>query len=568
MADSTTESGTYDLRSADMPHLTGLPLTLVVELLESPLRGLLAPSLLRNAGLTWFRQQQFETAPVLYPLAFAGRLAREEERVPEDKWPGPRAQPGPGFRFATVHDYARAYRAGEITPEEVAHQLLAAIAAADAADPPLRAFIAVDRGEVLRQASDSVRRFQEGAALSVWDGVPVAIKDELDMVPYPTTLGTSFLGNRPAAEDATPVARLRSAGALLIGKANMHEIGIGMTGLNPHHGSVRNPYGCDRCSGGSSSGPAAAVAAGFCPVAIGADGGGSIRAPAAFCGVVGLKPTFGRVSEHGAAPVAWSVNHVGPLAATVTDAALAYAAIAGADPRDLLSCHQPPPTLAGWDRAGLSDLTLGVCTPWFRHATSEVVAACQAMLEEFKQLGATVREVAIPNLEAGRVAHLVTIAGEMSQVMDRTYAEHRRDHGLDVRLNLALARLFTTRDYIKAQQVRAQMMANLDRVLAEVDAILTPTTALAAPVLSPAALPEGESDLSTLTEIMRFTVPANLTGLPAISFPVGYNEACLPIGMQAMGRAWQEPTLLRLALAAEGVLERRPPEVFFPLLGV
>ena len=566
MTNHTTQKVEYDLKSVKLPYLAGLPLRLFVALLESPLRGLLLPNLFRSAGIARLREQQINEPPTLYPIHATGRLASEAGSVPQDEWPGPPAQPGPGFRFTTVHDYARAYREGKTTPDEVAHNVLEAIEASDAADPPLRAIIAVDREQVLKQAMAATKRIQNGQPLSVFDGVPVAVKDEVDMVPYPTTVGTAFLGKSPAAEDATVVARVRAAGVLLIGKANMHEIGIGVTGLNPHHGTVRNPYNPDHYTGGSSSGPGAAVASGFCPVAIGADGGGSIRIPSSFCGLVGLKPTFGRVSEFGAATLCWSVAHLGPLAVTATDAALAFGVMAGPDPKDHISLHQPPPTLAGWDNLDLSDLTLGVYWPWFRHASADVVSACESLLEEFERMGVQVREIVLPDLENGRVAHTITIAGEMTQAMGRYYADHRREHGLDVRTNLALARAFTTRDYIQAQRARTQMMVNFNRALEQVDVIITPTTALPAPAIPKAALAHRESDLTTLVEIMRFTTQANLTGLPAISFPAGYNDAGLPIGMQALGRAWQEHTLLRLALAAEQVVERQAPQVYYEML--
>ncbi|MFN2167204.1 MAG: amidase, partial [Anaerolineae bacterium] len=512
------------------------------------------------------REQEFCEPPTLYPMHHEGLLASGGEVVPEAELPGPPAQVGPGFHFASVHDYAQAYRQGAITPEDVARGVLKAIEDSDAGVPPLRAFIAVDGEDVLRQARASTERIKNGAALSLFDGVPVAVKDEVDMVPYPTTVGTCFLGMSPATSDSTVVARMRAAGALLIGKANMHEIGIGVTGLNPHHGVTRNPYAPRHYTGGSSSGPATAVAAGFCPVAIGADGGGSIRIPSALCGLVGLKPTFGRVSEFGAAPLAWSVAHLGPLATCATDAALAYAVLAGPDPKDHISLHQPAPTLEGWDSLDLGDLTLGVFWPWFRHAEPGVVAACESLLEKLEGMGAAVREIAIGDLEAGRVAHTLTIASEMAQAMAGTYDEHQCDHGLDVRTNLALARQFSACDYVQAQQVRTRMMANFARALEQVDAIMTPSTALPAPAIPLSALPDGDSDLSMLVELMRFATFANLTGLPAISFPAGYTEEGLPVGMQAMGAAWQEPTMLRLALAAEQVVERQAPQVYYNLL--
>ena len=181
-------------------------------------------------------------------------------------------------------------------------------------------------------------------------------------------------------------------------------------------------------------------------------------------------------------------------------------------------------------------------------------------------MGVQVREIVLPNLENGRVAHTITIAGEMTQAMGRYYTYHRREHGLDVRTNLALARAFTARDYIQAQRARTQLMTNFNRALEQVDVIVTPTTGLTAPAIPQAALPHGESDLTTLMEIMRFTTQANLTGLPAISFPAGYNDAGLPIGMQAIGRAWQEHTLLGLALAAEQAVERQAPQVYYEIL--
>ena len=566
MKNKTTQNPEYDLKSVKLPYLAGGMLRLFVKLVEGPLRSLLIPSLFKSSGITWLREQRFDEPPTPQPVNYSATLAVEAQAVPQEEWPGAPSLPGLGFRYSTVQDYAEAYREGKITPEDVAHRVIEAIVTSNAAEPPLRAIIAMDREDVLRQAREATKRIKEGGALSVFDGVPVAVKDEVDMTPYPTSVGTAFLGKSPCKEDSTVVARMRAAGALLIGKANMHEIGIGVTGLNPHHGTPRNPYAPDHFTGGSSSGPGAAVAAGLCPAAIAADGGGSIRIPASFCGIVGIKPTFGRISEHGAAPLCWSVAHLGPVAATATDAALAYAVMAGPDPKDPNSLRQPAPTLADWDKLDLSGLTLGVYWPWFRHATADVVAACEAMLNKFESMGAQLREVVIPDLEAGRVAHTITIAGEMAQALDHTYAEHHREHGADVRINLALARAFTTMDYVQAQRVRTRLIANFARVLEQVDVILTPSTALPAPLIPKAALPEGESDLSTLVEIMRFATPANLAGLPAISFPVGYNEASLPLGMQAIGRAWQEATLLRLALAAERVVDRKSPQIHYRIL--
>ncbi len=572
MTQPAIEETAYDLESVKLPYLAGVPLRLVVALAESPLRGLLIPSLLQNVGLTGFREKRFDESPTQYPMVLQDRRTAKAaaglKTIDLGGLRSPPSEAGPGFRFRTVHDFAWAYEKGQTGPEQVAERVLEAISASDAREPPLRAIFALDRDDVLRQAAASGKRIREGKRSSVLDGVPVLIKDEFDMVPYPRYVGTTYMGGRPVREDATVVSRLRASGALLIGKANMAEIGMGVTGLNAHHGTPRNPYNTAHYTGGSSSGPAAAVAAGLFPIAIGTDGGGSVRIPSSFCGLVGLKATFGRVSEHGAAPTNWSVAHIGPLAATVNDLALAYAIIAGPDTQDPRSLHQPGPVMEGWDELDLSHLKLGVYWKWFRHATSDVVASCEDMLFAFEQMGAQVQEIEIPDLEPARVAHLICIGTEMAQALDRYDARHRREWGLDVRLNMALLREVTARDLIQAQRVRTRMMANLRRSLEEVDVILTPTTGIPAPAIPQAALARGESDLTTLTEIMRFVTPANLAGNPAISFPTGYNEAGLPIGMQAMGRHWEEPVLLRLALAAEQVVERQPPQVHYDVLDV
>jgi len=549
----------YDLKSVDLPYLAGASLKIFARALEGPARGLLLPRLLQQVGLTWLRSQDFPEWPTFEPISPAGPPAQSEFTLQPAQWPDQPPISPTGWHFPTAFDYARAYRQGQTNPVQVAEAILAAIAEFDAQDPPLRAFIEIDREDVMRQARESAQRWDEGRPLSMLDGVPVAVKDELDMTPYPTHMGTTFLGKAPVPADAIAVARMRRAGALLLGKTNMHEIGIGVTGFNPHYGTPRNPYNPAHYTGGSSSGSAAAVAAGLAPIALGADGGGSIRVPAAFCGVYGLKPTYGRIPESGSFALDFSVAHVGPLAATTSDLVLAYAAMAGPHPHDRLSLLQASPTLEGWHNLDLSGLTLGVFWPWFRHATPEMVAANEAMLAQFQQMGARVQEIVIPDLEAARIAHVVTITTEMNQALESYYDAHHKDLGLDVRISLAISRAFNARDFVLAQRVRTRIISHFQAALADVDAIITPATGLTAPPIPETALPDGDSDLTTLTEIMRYALFPNMTGHPAISFPVGYSDAGLPIAMQVIGRYWDEVTLFRLALAAESVLERRAP---------
>ncbi len=554
----------YDLESLKLPKMAGLPLRLFAAALDhKATRALLMPSLLSQGGILRLRALRSGEDPTLYPLFPPGERAAAPLALAQvDAALGAAARPGV---FTSARDYAAAYRAGSTTPLDVAERVLAAIAASDAANPPLRAFVANDRDDLLAQARASAERHRAGSPLSMLDGVPVAIKDELNLAPYPTHVGTTFLGTEPAT-DCFPVARLRAAGSLLIGKANMYELGVDPGGFNAHYGTVRNPYRPGHDSGGSSSGPAAAVAAGLCPVAIGCDGGGSIRIPAGLCGVVGLKPTFGRVSEHDVVPLCPSVDAIGPIGATVEDVALAYGLIAGPDPADPRSHFQPPVDLAGWNNADLHGLTLGIYRPWFRHAAPEVVAACEAMLQHLLRAGAQLREVEIPALDSMRIAHVVTILSEMASHMSQHH-DQWGTLGAPVRVTLALAHGFTSGDYLQAQRVRTQAIAAFERVLVEVDAIVTPTTAIPAPAIPAGGERDGWSDLSATTEKMRFAFTANLTGHPAISFPAGYDSGGLPIGMQAIGRYWDERTLLRLAFAAERSLERRRPQVFFPILG-
>jgi Asp-tRNA(Asn)/Glu-tRNA(Gln) amidotransferase A subunit family amidase len=557
----------YDLKSVKLPYLAGAGLKLFASLVEGSLKGALTPSLFDSAGVAWLRKQNFEEAPTNHPIHFTGRMQEKATSVSTSELPR-KPSATKGFQFTSVFDVAKAYRDGSTSPEEVARKVLESIETSNKHDPSLNAFIAVQRDDVMRQASEATERIKKKKPLSIFDGMPVAIKDEIDVKGYPTTCGTSFL-RKVAMEDSTVAARLRGTGALIVGKTNMHEIGINVTGLNPHHGTTRNPYNTDHYTGGSSSGSGTAVSSGLVPVAIGADGGGSIRIPSSFMGLVGLKATFGRVSEHGAFPLDWSVAHIGPLAGSATDAALTYALIAGSDPNDPFSMHQPTPSLKGWDNLKLKGLKLGVYWQWFRHADSEVVAACEAMLKQFEAMGCTIHEITIPNLEANRVAHAITIASEMAQAMDSVYDNvHRfKEHALDVRINLALARQFTSTDYVLAQRVRTRMMRHFHEAFQQVDMVITPSTAITAPPIPKAALPGGESDLTTTMQIMRYATTANMTGHPAISFPVGYTQKGLPIGMQAIGRPWDESTLLRMALAAEQVVERKAPQVYYKLLG-
>ena len=561
----------YDLKSVKMPRLAGGALSALVSVIESGLGGtLVGGRLVKDTGIQVLRRSAADEAPTFRPTcAFDGPAATPGERANLAEllertkgW----AKPA-GLATATVADYAAAYQSARTTPIAVSERLLAMIAESDTGPTPLNAFVALDANDVRAQAKASAARWAAGTPLGPLDGVPVTVKDEMDVQGYRTRVGTKALGPDVATADCGAVEGLRRAGAIIVGKTVMQEIGMGVFGTNAHYGAPRNPVNPAHHTGGSSSGSAAAMGAGLVPIAVGADGGGSVRIPAAFCGGVGLKATFGRVSEAGAAPLCWSVAYIGPLAATARDALLGYAAMAGADAHDPTSCAAPPVRFADLERDDLTGIRLGVYRPWFEHASAEIVRVCEAQLERFVKRGATLVDVELPELETARVAHLVTITAEALASIEQQVGSDRAIFGDETRVVLALATRFSGADYVRAQRVRTRAIAHVNAALSACDVILTPATGLTAPAIA-ADSALGVSDVTTTTEIMRFAFLLNFTGHPAISFPVGTGAHGLPIAMQGFGHAWREDILLRLAAAAERDVPRSAPALRFDPLGL
>lgn len=561
----------YDLRTLRAPRLTGTALKAFASLLENSYTSkALEGYLQREFGLEDFRRAARDESPTGHPWHANGRAPGLEIaqascqalEQPKPTWPADGEH-----RPLTIQSLSQAYRSGQLSPETIAEQVLIHLETSNDGARPLRAVISHEGHDLRRQAAESAALLREGRPRSLLEGVPVAVKDEFDALPYATRVGTRFLGDQGSCrEDATAVARLRAAGALIIGKANMHEVGIGVTGANPHNGPCRNPWDLDRYPGGSSSGSAAAVAAGLCPLAVGADGGGSIRIPAALCGVTGLKPTWGRISEHGAYPLCWSVAHAGPIGTSVDDVALGYILMAGPDINDHWTLHQPNVHLQDYLNNNLKGLKVGVYQSWFRDADKAVVAVAELALKALEKRGAVLRDIAVPGLEEQRVAHAVTIASEMRTALAPHLERNRDDFALDSRINLAIAGQFSAVDYLQAQRVRTRAIRTFQQVMEDVDVILTPTTASTAPPLRRDAVKLGESDMPTLSRLMRFVTPANLTGLPALSVPAGCDDSGLPVGVQLMGRPWEEHLLLRMGRVIEAATPRRRPAVHFDLL--
>lgn len=558
---------TYDLGSAKAPRLTGRALEAAAMALENAATGLIAThKLLQDLGILDFRRAHIDEPPTVGPDL--PRLASINESIStllDLESIIKSAKPTSGFAFESAADFYEAYRSGRADPVIVAERFLAAAERLDTGASSMHVFIERNGDRVLAEARASRERYRQNAPLGPLDGVPITVKDEIDVEGYHTTVGTRFLKNF-ARSDAASVARLRKAGAVIFGKVNMYEIGIDTSGFNAHHGTPTNPYAPGHYPGGSSSGSAASIAAGFCPISVGADGGGSIRIPAALCGVVGLKATWSRISELGAFPLCASVGHVGPLGATVHDVALAYATMAGPEAADYDSLHQPAIHLSGFGNDDLRDMRIGFYRPWVEHALPDVTRTVWDALDVFRERGAKVVEVTIPELDNARIAQAICILGEMAASMERYDAEHRRDYGLGVRINLALARALTARDYVQAQRMRTRFQRHMSNAFENVDIIVSPTTALPAPPIASDVFPRGESNLDVTSGLMRYAFPANLTGNPALSVPGGYDLKSRPIGIQLMGRPWEEHVLLRAGEVLERRVVRKPPVVHTRLL--
>lgn len=477
------------------------------------------------------------------------------------------------FRRWTITDYSRAYSSRRITPHLVAMRFLAAVKESSEPHLNMSFFINYDPEDILRQAKESTLRYENGTPTSVLDGVLVAVKDEIDCMPYPTTGGTKWYHKfRFSIEDAHIVKQLRSCGAILVGKTNMHEIGAGTSGINPHYGAVRNPYDINKISGGSSSGSAAVVSAGLCPIALGVDGGGSVRIPASLCGVVGFKPTFGRVSHTGVLPLNWTVGMAGVLAGTVEDALIAYEAIAGN-----LPSRQPTPSLVTATKLALlattnsiANIKLAKYGKWFNDSADEVRTSCEHALDMLRNhYGWETVEVTLPEIEEMRLAHYVTIASECTASLASHFAKiNFADVGWDVRVAHQVYRSFHSREYLNAQKIRNRQMYFHKEIFKKADVIVTPTTGVTAYPLQKDTFKTGELDYINGAALVRFMIAGNFLGLPAITVMVGCDKGGMPIGIQFIGRPWSEATLLHLAYGLQVICSKsfKRPMIFYDLL--
>jgi aspartyl-tRNA(Asn)/glutamyl-tRNA(Gln) amidotransferase subunit A len=445
---------------------------------------------------------------------------------------------------------------GDITRVELTHHLLDRIAAHD---PKLKSFIHVaDDAIEQAQASDRRRRRNGKNSIRPMEGIPVALKDNYLTGTMPTTAGTVAKGLEFPRQESACAERLAAAGCILLGKTRTHEFAWG-TVAPP----VANPWDLERIPGGSSGGSAAAVAAGFVPMGMGSDTGGSIRIPASFCGVVGLKPTFGRVSRYGIVPHSWSLDHPGPLTRTVDDAAWVMNVLAGYDPRDAACQDQAVPDYGSGLQRGVRGLRVGVIDNHFMDRnTPEVQARVEARISDLVSQGAVVSHFRMPILDYGLAAIYAIELASSGAFHDRWIAEgHSAQYSPDVRTLVEMGRLVTAVDYLKAEQVRTVMAQEFKKLFDRVDVIISPTEPLTAWMRGRKTITIGAREESVLAASWRLTYPFNLTGLPTISVPCGFDRAGMPIGLQIAGKPFDEVTVLRCAANVERsvALDARPP---------
>jgi aspartyl-tRNA(Asn)/glutamyl-tRNA(Gln) amidotransferase subunit A len=442
---------------------------------------------------------------------------------------------------------------GEVSSEELTKAHLDRISKLES---KLNCFITLTPEIALKRASELDSEIQNGKARSPLHGIPIALKDLFETRGILTTAGSLFFKDWVPENNGVVVERLDAAGAVNLGKLNMHEIALGVTNNNSHYGACHNPWDLERTPGGSSGGSGSALAAGLCMGSMGSDTGGSIRIPASLNGVVGLKPTFGRVSLRGVVPLSWNLDHPGPMARLVEDTALLLQVIAGYDPEDPVSVDIDVPDYQAQLRGGVRGWRVALAEdPFFTKADADVLSAVRAAAEIFASLGAQISPVEFPGAyEAAKDNGLMVPSDAAAFHQDRL-TDLPEKFGEDIRQRLEFGAAVTSSEYSLARRNQSVLRRKFEQFFNEYDLLLTATTPIAAPLL------EGPDAVEQARTLTRFTAPFNFSGLPAISLPCGFTDQVLPIGLQIVTRPWGEAALLRAARAYESATDwhqRRP----------
>jgi aspartyl-tRNA(Asn)/glutamyl-tRNA(Gln) amidotransferase subunit A len=456
----------------------------------------------------------------------------------------------------TLRETAEALRRRHFSAVELTTATLGRI---ERANPTLRAFITITGERAMEQARRADAEFAAGKDRGPLQGVPIAVKDLFYTRGVRTTGGSPIFETFVPDSDAFAVARLEAAGAVMVGKTNLHELAYGITSANPHFGAVRNPWNVKHSPGGSSGGSGAAVAAGLVCAAMGTDTGGSIRIPAAFCGTVGLKPTYGRVSRRGVLPLSWSLDHVGPLTSTVRDAATIMNVTAGRDPGDASSSRHPVVDYVPDEGCAVRGLRVGFPENFFfERLDGEVELCVRGALARLQSLGAAVRPVKLPDIAAINATARVLLLCEASAMLEPHLADRTR-FGADVLALLDQGRLLPATDYIHAQRLRARMQQEFAQIWSRVDCLIAPTTPNTAPRVGDETVKLGGRDEDVRLATTRLVRSFNLLGLPALSLPCGLSGDGLPVGLQIVAAPFEEALVLRIGAALEDAGVGIPP---------
>jgi aspartyl-tRNA(Asn)/glutamyl-tRNA(Gln) amidotransferase subunit A len=465
--------------------------------------------------------------------------------------------------WLSMTELARAIAEKRVSPVDVTQAHLDRIAALDGR---LKSYITVTADDALAAAKTAEAALMAGESLGALHGVPIGLKDLCCTNGVRTTGGSRILGGWTPTQDATVVARLTAAGAISLGKLNMHEFAYGPEGINPHYGTPWNPWdtATHRICGGSSSGSGAAVAAGLCAGALGSDTGGSVRIPSALCGISGIKPTYGRVSRAGVLPLAWSLDHVGPMCRSAADCALMLGAIAGYDPRDQTTSVLPVPDYTAALTGSVKGLRVGVLRAGFIDAAGAAQRqAVEQAVKGLQDLGAAVtQDVELEMVAASAGAAFAVISAEAYAYHEAWLKTRAPEYDPEVVDRLRVGAFVSGSDYLKGQRARAFVRDEVDRVLARLDVLVAPTTPIAATEPGQRYVDIGGVRESVRSSLVRFTRPFNVSGHPVASVPCGFTIEGLPIGLQIIGRPFDEATVLRVADAYQRATDwhtRRPP---------
>jgi aspartyl-tRNA(Asn)/glutamyl-tRNA(Gln) amidotransferase subunit A len=451
--------------------------------------------------------------------------------------------------YTSLRGLATLIQRQEVSPVEATRAVIDRV---EKFDRQLNSFITLLRDDALVQARAVEQEIRDGRYRGPLHGIPIAVKDLYYTKGTRTTAGSKILSDFIPAYDATAIARLREAGAILIGKLNMHEFARGATNASSLIGACKNPWDTLRVPGGSSGGSAAALAAGLCFGALGTDTGGSIRIPAALCGIVGLKPTYGRVSRYGVFPLSWSLDHVGPMARTVTDAALMLQVIAGHDRRDHTTRTAVVPDYGAALTGDIQGARLGIPQEfYFEQLDPAVGDSVRAAILTLERAGAQVEEVSLPLTKyAAAVGRLISLT-ESAEIHEKFLKTCAADYTPDVRAGFLTGQLILGKHYLRAQRLRSLIRHEMAEALRRIDVLVTPTVPIPAPQIGQTTGTIGQETTDVIAALSRLTRPANLTGFPAISVPCGFTPEGLPIGLQLTGRPFAESTVLQLAYAYE-----------------